>query len=229
MQPRSEPFFFWYTLLLTLIVISGFTTLAAGRPGGVLATPLHLHLHGAIFLAWYLLLAVQARLIAGAKRQLHRRLGYASVLLALTIVIVGYLVTRSVLLRPDGVIAGRPALSGAVFPASDIVNFTIIYALGFLNRRRASTHKRFMVLTAFFMVDPAMARLVLGLGLPAPLILLGELALIAVLIAYDLVRLGRPHWATIAGLLLYLATLIVKLNVDSLAGWPQVVRQVFLL
>jgi len=229
MQSRSEAFFFWYTLLLMLIVISGFTTSAVGRPGGVLATPLHLHVHGAIFLAWYLLLAVQTRLIARGRRALHRRLGYASLLLALTIVIVGYLVTRSVLLRPDGVIAGRPALPGAVFPATDVVNFTIACCLGYLNRRRPAAHKRFMVLAGLLMIDPAMARLVLGLGLPGPLIFPAELALFAILIAYDVATRQRPHWATIAGLLLYLAALVVKLNVDSLAGWPQIFRAVFLL
>ena len=84
-----------------------------------------------------------------------------------------------------------------------------------------------MLLAAILMIDPAMARLVLAIGLPGPLILLFELAIYAALIVYDFTRLRRPHWASLVGLGLYLAAFAVKLNVEHLAWWPDFVRAVF--
>jgi hypothetical protein len=229
MQKRGEPFFFWFALLLIAIVISGFSIAAAQKPGGFLGIPLHLHVHGAIFLGWFVLLAVQARLIAAGNVVLHRRLGVLSVLFALAIVIVGYLVTRGALMRPDGMIAGRPAITGAVFPVFDLISFTLAYILGVLNRTRADTHKRFMLLAAILMIDPAMARLVIGLGLPLPVILVAELGLLLSLIAYDVITRKRPHWASVFGIVLYALPMAVKLNVEKLDAWPGIVRTLFVL
>ncbi|MEM6856591.1 MAG: hypothetical protein AAF559_01870 [Pseudomonadota bacterium] len=58
MSRRSEPFFFWMALVLIAIVVSGFSLLAFSRPGGPLETPLFLHFHGAVFLGWFVLLAI---------------------------------------------------------------------------------------------------------------------------------------------------------------------------
>lgn len=229
MRQRGEPFFFWFSAALIVIVVAGFSTAALGRPGGVLATPIHLHVHGAIVLSWYLLLACQSRLIAAAAIEQHKRLGYLSVFLAAAIIIIGYLVVRSVLVRPDGVIAGRPAVYGAMFPVTDIVNFSIAYSLGLLSRARPRAHKRLMLIAAILMIDAAMARLVFGVGLPAPFILLAELALFAALLGYNLVTLRRPHWATLLGIVLYASAMVAKVNVESLHWWPGLLQTVFML
>lgn len=229
MQKRGEPFFFWFALLLIAIVISGFSIASAQKPGGIASIPLHLHVHGAIFLGWYVALAMQAALIGRSNVALHRRLGKMSVVLAVAIVIVGYLVTRGALLRPDGLIAGRPAISGAVFPVFDILIFAVVYGLGLLYRKQPEAHKRFMLLAAILMIDAAMARLVIGLGLPLPMILVAELGLLLALIAYDLVSRKRPHWVSVFGFVLYCGVTAVKLNVDKFEGWPGLVQALFLL
>jgi hypothetical protein len=229
MQNRSEPFFFWMALVLIAIVVSGFSIATAQKPGGIGSVPLYLHAHGAIFLGWYVLLAVQAGLIRRSRPALHRRLGGMSLVLALAIVIVGYLVTRGAVARPDGLIAGQPAIRGAVFPMFDIVVFSLVYSLGMLNRKRPEAHKRFMLLAAILMIDPAMARLVIGLGLPLPMILVTELVLLLALIAYDLIARGRPHWASLLGLVLYCLVTAVKFSIVELEWWPDLVRALFLL
>lgn len=227
MTKRGEPFFFWMTLVLIAIVVSGFSLLASTRPGGPLATPLYLHFHGAVFLGWYALLALQARLIGGGQVALHKRLGQASVALAVAIVVIGYLVVRDAVHKPDMIIAGQPAIWGSVFPVLDIVTFSVAYTLGIANRANAPAHKRFMLLAAMMMIDAAMARLVLTVGLPEPLILVAELALFLALIGYDLISRRRPHWASLIGLALFGGAMAVKLNVNSLAWWPGFAKALF--
>jgi len=214
-------------VVLILLVISGFSVLGFSQPGGPLATPLFLHFHGAVFLAWFVLLALQASLIGRGNVMLHKWLGQTSVVLAIAIVVIGYWVVRLAVHKPDMMIAGRPAVIGAVFPVWDIINFSIAYMLGIANRFNPDAHKRFMLLAAMLMIDPAMARLVLGLGLPGLLILLAELALYFALIAYDLVKLRRPHWASLVGSSLYGAAMAFKLNIENFAWWPSFVRALF--
>ncbi|MEL6239169.1 MAG: hypothetical protein AAFQ90_11340 [Pseudomonadota bacterium] len=227
MVKKGEPFFFWMALVLIAIVVSGFSLLAFSRPGGPLETPLFLHFHGAVFLGWFVLLAVQARLIGAGKAPLHKRLGQASLALAVAIVIVGYLVVRFAVHKPDMTIAGRPAIIGAVFPIWDVINFTIAYTLGLANRSNAGAHKRFMLCAAILMIDPAMARLVFGLGLPGILILVAELSLFLALIVYDLIARRRPHWASLVGLGLYAAAMAFKLNIENFTWWPDFVKALF--
>ncbi len=224
---KREPFFFWMALALIAIVVSGVSLVAFSRPGGPMATPLFLHFHGAVFLGWFVLLAFQAWLMGAGQAALHKRLGQASFTLAVAIVIVGYLVVRFAVHKPAMTIAGRPAIIGAVFPIWDIINFTIAYTLGLANKSNAAAHKRFMLCAAMLMIDPAMARLVFGLGLPGNLILVAELALFLALIVYDLVTRRRPHWASLVGLGLYAAAMAFKLNIGNFAWWPGLVKALF--
>ncbi|MEM6856590.1 MAG: hypothetical protein AAF559_01865 [Pseudomonadota bacterium] len=154
-------------------------------------------------------------------------MGQASLALAVAIVIVGYLVVRFAVHKPDMTIAGRPAIIGSVFPVWDIVNFTIAYTLGFINRRNANAHKRFMLCAAILMIDPAMTRLILVQGLPGNLIIISEAALFAALILYDFVKLRRPHWASLVGLGLYAGAMKFKLNIDTFARWPDFAKALF--
>lgn len=226
-QPGGRPFFFGMTLVLIAIVIAGFSVAGFARPGGPLAVPLFLHFHGAVFLGWFVLLAVQARLPGAGHLALHKRLGQVSVGLALAIIVVGYLVISHAVAKPDMTIAGRPAVIGAVFPVFDIINFTICYALGLANRAKPQAHKRFMLLAALMMIDPAMARLVFGTGLPGTLIVWFELTLYAAIFVYDFSKLRRPHWASLVGLALFISAFVFKKNVEAFAWWPEMIRAVF--
>lgn len=227
MRNKGEPFFFYMTIGLILVVVSGFSVLAFQRPGGPLATPLYLHVHGGIFLSWFLLLAVQSRLASRGTLDLHRKLGRLSIVLACIIVLVGYFVIRMAVHKPGFTIAGRPAVFGAVFPIFDMITFSIAYSLGILFRRRMHAHKRFMLISAVMMIDPAVARLVLGLGGPGSLILVLELSIFVVMLTYDVARLQRPHWATLVGLGLYLGAFVVKRNVETIVWWQSFMSWAF--
>ncbi len=206
-------------LVLIAFVIAGFVPPSLSRPGGVASMPFLLHIHGAVFFAWFVLYCVQARLVGSGNIQLHMRLGQTSVLLAVAMIILAYFVMRSAYSNPEFSIAGMSRSSSIIFPFTDIVNFMIVYSLALVNRRNAAVHKRFMLLAGILIMDPAVARLVITLGAPGPLIVLLEASLFIALITYDLMTRRRPSWATMLGLGLFVLALVAKFTIAQQQGW----------
>ncbi|WP_405224835.1 hypothetical protein [Lentisalinibacter sediminis] len=224
---RGEIFFPLMGLVLLALVIAGFVPPAFSRPGGPAAIPLLLHVHGAIFAGWFVLFIAQARLIGAGNARLHRRIGAASLILALAIVVLGFAVIGGAYARPDWSIAGLSPAASVMFPFTDIVNFTAAFALAFVNRHNPAAHKRFMLLAGILIMDPAVARLVATAGLPVPMILVIELALLAALIVYDIRTRRRPHWASLTGVALFAAAMFAKLVIAGSAGWATFVDGLF--
>jgi len=224
---RGERFFSIMALIAMAYVLAGFGLLQVLQPDQ--SSPLTglVALHGIVFLAWFVLLISQPRLIQTGSIRRHRQFGFASLGLATAIVVLGYLVTRGAYARPDWSIAGMDPAGSVIFPLTDIVNFTIAFLLGFLNRHNAAAHKRLMLLAGLLMLDPAAARFWGALGLDGPLIPISELLLFLALLAYDWKKLGRPHWASALGLLLWVAANILKFTVSGTDAWRQFVATVF--
>jgi hypothetical protein len=224
---RGEPYFFVMALILIAIVVGGFAPPVFLAPGGVLAKPPLIHFHGAVFLSWFVLFAVQARLVGAGNVRLHMRLGKLSIIIAAAMVLLGYFVTRGAYARADWSIAGLPPAASTIFPVTDIVNFTIAYCLGVANRRSADTHKRFMLLAGMLIIDPAAFRLLFAVGAAGPMIVFGEILLFASLLAYDWFHLRRLHWASLLGLVLFVAATIAKLNFASHPSWTSFTEVLF--
>ncbi len=216
---RGEPFFFVMALVLIAVVLGGFVPAAVMRLSNAESLPVLLHVHGAVFFGWYVLFAFQARLVGAGRLATHRRLGSASVLLAIAILVIGVLVIRAAVIRPDFSIAGLSPAASAMFPFTDILNFAIAYGLALGFRRTADAHKRLMLIAGILMIDPATARIILSLGLPGPFILLLELALFVALIVYDIRRRRRPHWASVLGTVLWALAIVAKFAGSSHPAW----------
>lgn len=224
---RGERFFFLMGLVLIAIVLAGFVPFGLMRPGGIGEVPLLLHVHGAVFLSWYVLFALQAKLVGAGNIHFHKRLGGLSVVLAATMVVLAYLVMRHAYGRPDFSIAGLPGATSIIFPFTDIVNFAIAYGLAIANRGSPAIHKRWMLLAGILMIDPAVARLAMTLNGPPPMILGIELALFVALIVYDVRTRRRPSWATICGLGLYVVAMASKFTVANTPAWARFVEALF--
>lgn len=140
------------------------------------------HLHGAVMTAWVLLFAVQVGLISSHRVRLHQRLGYASIGLAVLIVVIGLRTALEAakhgsLTTPVGF--SQPTFS--IVPLGDLSLFVMLYSGAIYYRRMASRHKSLMFLTAINFMPPAVGRLpldvvhaypvVFGLGVPAILTL----------------------------------------------------------
>lgn len=223
-RSRGEPFFFGMGLALLAVVVAGFAPSFLARSGDM---PLLLHVHGAVFFAWFVLFCVQARLIGSGYRQLHIRIGQFSVILAATMLALGFFVIRGAYARPDWNIAGMSASASVMFPATDMINFAIAYGLALANRRKPAIHKRLMLLSGILIIDPAAARLVSALGGEAPLILLLEVSLFVALFAYDFKTRGKPSWPALLGLGLYIAAMAAKLTVAQHPVWHSLVDRLF--
>jgi len=224
---HGERFFQKMAWVLFALVISGFGLMQLVIPEATGPfTPL-IGIHAAILLTWFGLLIVQPTLIAAGKWQLHRKLGFASIAVAIGVVVLGYLTTRGAFARPDWTIARLDQRGSAIFPTMDLIGFSIAYIVALVFRRSPAVHKRFMLLAGILMIDPAAARLVGTLGLPPPVILLVHLGLLAALIVYDVRKLGRPHWASLAGLGIVVAGFGTKFAVPQTDWWAGIAQALY--
>jgi len=215
---RSERFFPIMTLVVIAFIVIGFGSAIVARGNGYVPPPALL-MHGTVTLAWFALTLVQALLIRRANFALHKTLGWASIALALLIVVLGYTTTAHAILNPQWSIAGFDSVGSAIFPFFDIVTFLILYTLGILQRKKREAHKRLMVLAGVMMMDPAVARTaILLLGAP-PLALLIEFAILLAFPIYDWRTRGRPHWASIFGLALFAACFALRLGLGGTEAW----------
>jgi hypothetical protein len=159
---------------------------------GLTELPSLVHVHGALFTAWTLLFVVQTQLVARRQLGLHRRLGMASLALAVAVVIVGWQTTVAAGRRG----AAPPGLDALVFlvvPVFDILLFAVFVSAAIVLRRNKEAHKRLMLLAYVSMLTAAVARLpgVMALGPPGFFGLTFVFVLIGV--AYDLFSRRRVH------------------------------------
>ncbi len=223
---RSEVFFPIMTMIVVGFIILGFGSAIVARGAGYVPPPA-LIAHGVVTLSWFGLTLVQALLIRKARFGLHKALGGLSAGLVTAIVILGYLTTRTAVTNPDWSIAGLDNVGSAIFPFFDIVTFAIVYALGFANRTNTAAHKRLMVLAGVMMMDPAVARVaILLLGAP-PLALVIELAILAAFPIYDWRTRGRPHWASVFGVVLFVVCFGLRMALGESAAWAGFAGAVF--
>jgi hypothetical protein len=172
-----------------------------------------IHVHGWSFFLWFLVLPVQATLMATGRRSVHYTLGGLSVLLAAVMVFSGVLVA-SVRIQ-QGLSASGPD-EFAVFWKSfgQLIMYNLILFVGFYGaaiglRERPEIHKRLMILASASILPAAIFRIIVALGgfnwlatpgwvmpaaffLPAVFIVIG--------MASDQVARGRVHRTYLIGL-----------------------------
>ena len=171
--------------------------------------PSLVHLHGAVFSAWILLLLVQTRLVAMKRTDLHRTLGVAGGALAVLMLIVGYFVAISAA-RRTAQIPGQ--LQFLIVPVGALIVFPVLVGAAFALRRRVDFHKRLMLLATIELMNAAVDRLpgVFAAGL-APFYPGTDLFLLA-LVIYDGVTLRRLHPATLWGGLFLVAMQALRVS-----------------
>jgi hypothetical protein len=153
--------------------------------------------HGAAFFAWMLLFTVQAALVPAGQWRWHRRLGLASVPLAL-VMVASCIAVGALLARAE--LAGR-AENGGVDGFAGVVGamavFALLYTAALLQRQRPEVHKRLMFLATVAILWPAWFRFRHYFPeVPRPELTFGLLAsdaVIAVAMLRDRLRFGRVH------------------------------------
>lgn len=222
---HDRAFYMGMACLMALTVLVGFgqtyyfrvgTGTAATISGGTM-TPL-LQLHGLVFTAWVLLFLVQTALIGLRRGRLHRRLGYASIVLAVAMVVVGLRTAVEAAARgsaPPGV----DARAFLVIPLVDIMLFAGFVSMALLKRREREAHKRLMLLAYVSIITAAVARLpgMLPLG---PLAFFGLSFMFVVLgMAYDWFSRGTLHPVYAWGAPIIALSVPLRLSVSGTAAW----------
>ncbi|HEX7235691.1 MAG TPA: hypothetical protein VF405_01945 [Gammaproteobacteria bacterium] len=221
-------FFFFQTILILLVAIVGFAPSSAGILGGTIPTPpLIVHLHAAAMLSWLLLLVAQAGLVTAGRRDLHMRLGLASLGLAPLMLVLFTAVT--IIRYYDGVEAGAGEfMASLLFVQIRIIVMFPVFVIWALSARvrDPETHKRAMILAALVPIGAAIGRMawIPGNDVQATYDLTGllELALLAPALVYDKLRHGRVHRAYWIGLAATVPWLVAIHFVWGSAAWRSV-------
>ena len=148
----------FFLALIPLFAVWGFWVTYFTRPEGTIA--LHEHLHGVAMFAWLGLLVLQAFLVRTKRRDLHRQTGKLAYLLGPWI-IVTTLVLANYRLNVRGLTPEGLYIFGLQFFI--LIQYTVCLVMAFRYRKQPDVHARWMICTAFSMLDPIFARII-GIG-----------------------------------------------------------------
>ena len=189
-------FFSGMALLLLATVFVGFAR--TYYLAGVFHAPLPsfiIHLHGAAFSCWILLLVTQTSLVSAGRVDIHRRLGIAGFLLACLMVVLGVLAATDSLVRHGGP-PGRDVQAFYIVPLTDMVIFATLIFFAFRARSNPATHKRLILIATIGLTIAAIARWPMVHRVPGRAALISYIFLL-MLVAYDLWSTRKVHFATL--------------------------------
>lgn len=185
--------------------------------------------HGTFMTAWLALFFAQAWLAAHRRLSLHKRLGIASIVVAVGVVVTGYAATVAMARRGfdlSGDLSGGPggAMSQTVFQLGSVVIFAVLVGTALLLRHRPEVHKRLMTLAVIqtLMAAP-LAHLVGHFQLPGVILPAWGIAVLLAFIVHDRRSRGRIHPASLWGGL----GLVVVNNVQAVIIGPSEAWQRF--
>jgi hypothetical protein len=213
-------FFSGIALLILATVFVGFapTYFLAGVFQAPLPAPI-IHIHGAIFSLWVLLLVTQTSLVSAGRVSVHRRLGIAGFLLACSMVIIGVLAATNALGR-NFAPPGLDPLTFYIVPITDMVIFVTLIYFAFRNRFDPSAHKRLIILATTALMIAPIARWPLAMVHRKPFMaaFFAEI-FVLLLVAYDLLSIRKIHRATLWGGVFLIVVQQLRVPVGKTAAW----------
>jgi hypothetical protein len=216
---RADDIFFpAMACFLLAIVVTGFgkSYFFAGMMLAKLPNTL-VHIHGAVFTSWILLLVVQPWLVAAHKLRWHMKLGVLSVVLLPAMSILGILTLLDYIRRAPPDDGLEMTLVGDI---EILVLFVGLTSWGLLARRDSAAHKRLMILGTMAIMGPAIGRW--NLAVPVALGVIFALPLFV--LAYDLWAIKRVHRTTAIALSLTAAWVLTLAPLTQLAVWHRCVE-----
>jgi hypothetical protein len=210
-------FFSSMALLMLVTVFIGFAR--TYFLAGVFRAPLPaliIHLHGAAFSCWILLLVAQTLLVSAGRVDIHKRLGIAGFLLACLMVILGALVATNALVRQHGP-PGMDVKFFYIVPLTDILIFATLVFFAFRERTNSAVHKRLIYIATTALLVAAIARW--------PIVRNPFLAayysniFLLILVTYDLWSTRKVYRATIWASAFLVFVQQVRIPIGKTAAW----------
>jgi hypothetical protein len=189
---------------------------------GVFGAPLPsliIHLHGAAFSCWILLLVTQTSLVAAGRVTIHRRLGIVGFVLACFMVILGVLAATDSLGRGTGP-SGLDAKFFYVIPITDMLIFATLVFFAFRARSNPAAHKRLILVATTALLIAAIARWPYTMVHRKPMMAaLASYVFLLILIAYDLWSTRKVHRATIWAAAFLIFVQQIRIPIGKTAAW----------
>jgi len=207
-----------WLMLATVFVGFARTYYLAGVFGAPLPS-LTIHLHGAAFSCWILLLVTQTSLVSAGRVDIHRRLGIAGFCLACLMIILGSLAATDSPIRAAGP-AGRDPQFFYIIPLTDMLIFATLIFLAFRARSNPPAHKRLILVATTALLIAAVARWPIGFVYRnAPVAAVLTYAFLLVLAAYDYWSTRKIHRATLWASAFLIFVQQVRLPIGKTAAW----------
>ena len=218
---RYDHVFFTGTAVLILAtVFMGFarTYYLAGVFRAPLPSPI-IHVHGAAFSCWILLLIAQTTLVSAGRVDIHRRLGIAGFLLACVMVVLGVWAGTNSLARAFGG-GGNDPLFFYIIPLTDMLAFGTLVAFAFRNRADSPAHKRLILIATTALMIAAVARWPFAfVYFKPPVATLVTYVFLVMLVVYDLGSTRKVHRATIWASVFLIAVQWIRIPIAQTPAW----------
>lgn len=155
----DRSFYFWMSLLITGVVVYGFSHTVGGRlirPPS--RPPLILYFHAVLFTGWLVFFIVQSALVRTRNVKWHRFFGWFGVGLASVMVVLGFTIAV-IMNRFEAVVLHEPDPAFLAIPFSDMVFFGVLVALATYWRRKPELHRRLLFIATCALLDAPFARI----------------------------------------------------------------------
>lgn len=119
--------------------------------------PAILHIHGAVYLIWLILVSIQIFLVQAGNIRLHMRLGWAIAIFSAAMVPLGLVAALVDQARQVGHADYAPQFLALEF--EEMFAFSTFIIAGLLARRNLTEHKRWMILSAVAISDAGFGRI----------------------------------------------------------------------
>ena len=200
--------------------------------------------HGLVGSAWLVLFLVQTTLAATGRISMHRRLGAVAPVLAIILVWLGFQMTIEMIRRghdlsgdlfrpagpPGGPVPTVAEVDGGLGAFVSVLDFGILVAAGWWNRRRPEIHKRLMLVALLSLAGVPLLHLVgYAVGrwpnLSGPAVMavpfVGADLLLFAAAVHDKVTRGRVHPISVWVPLALIATSMLLFFAVASAPWRQ--------
>ncbi len=218
---RFDHYFFSGTAFLMLASVAigfGPTYYLAGVFNAPLPSRM-IHIHGAVFSCWILLLIAQNSLALIGRVDLHRKLGVAGFLLACLMVIVGWAAATDRLARGTA----PPGLDSYFFyivPMTDMVIFGTLIFFAFRARRDPPAHKRLIYIATVGVLIAAIARFPFSWFFHnAVHAAMASYVFLLMLIVYDLWSTHKVHRVTLWAACFLIFVQQIRIPIGKTAAW----------
>ena len=174
------------------------------------------HVHGAVFTLWLILLVTQSALISAKRVRWHKTLGIGGFGLAVVMVVLGAAAGIESMRRGTSA-PGIDPRTFMVLPLGDVFVFGVLMICAYVSRFKPAAHKRYILFATVILLDAALGRMPYQHHPGARLASVAFLLLAP--IVYDIASLRRVPVATWASELLILLVVAFRFELGQTHLW----------